>query len=207
MNTNKKMPDWVKFPLTLLVVALVSAASLAVLYSITLPKKKAMQQEIEQEALKIVMPDADLFEIKSATVDGEKFQYRIAKKGGEVIGYVAQGHATGYSSVLKVMVGVNKDFVVQGIKVLYQKETPGLGDKVEEILSKKTWGTILTGTSPDETGLRPWFQVQFDGKKTPVKVNKDGGKIDAITSATISSRAVCNAVNEAVERIQRAIDQ
>ncbi|MBT3182420.1 MAG: RnfABCDGE type electron transport complex subunit G [Deltaproteobacteria bacterium] len=205
MTEKKKMPDWIKFPLTLLVVTLISAASLAALYSVTLPKKKAMQKKIEQEALKVVMPEADSFEIKIADLDGEKFQYRIAKKGGREIGYVAQGHATGYSSILQVMVGVDKKFVVQGIKVLYQKETPGLGDKVEEILSKKTWGTIFAGTSPDETGLRPWFQVQFDNKKVPVKVNKDGGDIDAITGATISSRAVCNAVNEAVSGIQKAL--
>jgi electron transport complex protein RnfG len=151
------------------------------------------------------MPDADVFEVKNAKMDDHDFQYRVAKKGGETIGYVATGHASGYSSVLEVMVGVDNSFEIKGVKVLYQKETPGLGDKVEEILSKKTWGTIIAGTSPDETNLRSWFQAQFDGKQSPVKVDKEGGDIESITGATISSRAVCNAVNRAVEDIKKAI--
>ncbi len=203
----KGLPDWIRFPLVLMIVTAISAASLAALYAVTLPKKLAIQAERTQAALKIVMPEATDFEVKEATAQGKPFTYRIAKKGSEVIGYVAEGHATGYSSVLQVMAGVNKQFDLQGIKVLYQKETPGLGDKVDEILSKKTWWTILTGTSPDEQGLRPWFQVQFDGKKAPVKVQKDGGTIDAITGATISSRAVCDAVNTAVADLKIALKQ
>lgn len=202
---SKKLPDWFRFPLVLCIVALISAASLAALYSATQPQKIAMQKKLTEEALSVVMPSATDFEVKHAEINGHKFDYRVAKKGGQVIGYVAIGHASGYSSVLQVMAGVNKDFDIQGIKVIYQKETPGLGDKVEEILSKKTWGTIIAGTSPDEAGLRPWFQVQFDGKQVPVKVNKDGGKIESITGATISSRAVCNAVNQAVEKVKKAI--
>jgi len=199
------MPDWIKFPLTLFIVTVISAASLAALYAVTLPKKLAMQKKIEQAALKVVMPEATSFDVKQARIGEHRFTYRVAKKGGDVLGYVAQGQATGYSSILKVMVGVDKDFVIQGIKVLYQKETPGLGDKVDEILSKKTWGTIIAGTSPDEGHLRPWFQTQFNEKKYPVKVQKDGGQIEAITGATISSRAVCNAVDQALAKIKKAL--
>ena len=202
---NKKLPDWLKFPLVLLIVAVISAASLAGLWALTSKTRMAIAAKDTEAALKILFPDADSFEVKETTVGGHPFTYRIAKGGGATMGYIAEGQAMGYSSNLKVMAGVKKDFTIQGIKVLYQKETPGLGDKVDEILSKKTWGTIITGTSPDEKDPRPWFQVQFDGKKTPVKVGKDGGKIEAITGATISSRAVCNAVNEAVEKLKKAV--
>ena len=200
------MPEWLKFPIVLVIVALISAASLAALYSVTKPKKEAMQKALVEEALKVVMPDADSFEEVTKDIGGEKFSFRVAMKGGETIGYVATGAASGYSSILQVMAGVDTNFVIKGVKVLYQKETPGLGDKVEELDSKKTWGTVITGTSPDESGLRPWFQAQFDGKQAPVSVNKDGGAIDAITGATISSRAVCNAVNDAVDKIKKAVD-
>ena len=200
------MPEWLKFPIVLVIVALISAASLAALYSVTKPKKEAMQKALVEEALKVVMPDADSFEEVTKDIGGEKFSFRVARKGGETIGYVATGAASGYSSILQVMAGVDTNFVIKGVKVLYQKETPGLGDKVEELDSKKTWGTVITGTSPDESGLRPWFQAQFDGKQAPVSVNKDGGAIDAITGATISSRAVCNAVNDAVDKIKKAVD-
>jgi len=200
------MPDWLKFPLVLFIVAVVSAASLAGLWAVTAKARKAMAEEETQAALKVVFPGADSFQVKDVRVDGKPFTYRVAIKDGEAAGYVAKGSSYGYSSNLVVMVGVGTDFSIKGIKVLSQKETPGLGDKVEEVLSKKTWGTVITGTSPDEKGLRPWFQVQFDGKSTPVKVKKDGGQIEAITGATISSRAVCNAVNQAVEGIRKAVD-
>jgi electron transport complex protein RnfG len=202
---TKRLPDWLKFPLVLLVVAVISAASLAGLWAVTKKSRGEMAQKEIEAALTVVFPGVQEFEVREAKVDGQPFTYRVAVQDGSMVGYVAEGAAAGYSSTLKVMVGVGTDFRVKGIKVLYQKETPGLGDKVNEILSKKTWGTIVAGTSPYEKGLRPWFQVQFDGKRVPVRVDKDGGTIDAITGATISSRAVCNAVNQAVERLKKAV--
>ncbi len=201
----KRLPDLFKFPLVLLVVAVISATSLAGLWALTQTSRDEMAKKGVEAALEVVFPGVQDFEVRETKVDGQPFTYRVAVKDGAVAGYVAEGAASGYSSTLKVMVGVDKNFTIKGIKVLYQKETPGLGDKVNEILSKKTWGTIVSGTSPDEKGLRPWFQVQFDGKRTPVKVNKDGGRIESITGATISSRAVCNAVNQAVERLKKAV--
>ena len=201
-----KLPDFIKFPVVLIIVASIAAVALAFLYKATLPAKGRIQAEITQSAYKVVMPDAATFEDAKAEVDGATFDYKIAKASdGKVLGDIGEGAAEGYSSKLRIMVGVKKDFTINAIKVLYQKETPGLGDKVNEILSKKTWWTVITGTSPDEAGLRPWFQTQFDGKKMPVKVQKDGGTIDAITGATISSRAVCHAVNEAVADLKQAI--
>lgn len=205
MDNTIRMPDWLRFPLVLTVVATVSAVCLAVLWYLTLPHKERIQAELTEKALKVVMPEATSFEPKEGIAGGRRISYRVAKRGDEVIGYVAEGQAAGYSSVLKAMVGVDTDFVIQGIEVLSQKETPGLGDKVDEVRSKKTWWTVITGTSPDETGHRPWFQEQFKGKTAPVKADKDGGEIEAITGATISSRAVCKAVDEAVEDIEKAV--
>ncbi len=200
----QKMPDWIKFPLVLMVVAVISATSLAGLWALTQKSRKSIEDKDIKAALKVVFPSADSFEVKEQKVDGQEFTYRVAMKGETKAGYVAEGVATGYSSNIKVMVGVDPDFVIQGIKVLAQKETPGLGDKIMEVLSKKTWGTIITGESPDEPSLRPWFQIQFDGKKALVRVDKDGGSIQTVTGATISSRAVCDAVNQAVERLKKA---
>ena len=204
---SRKMPDWVKFPLVLVIVAGISAATLTGAKRLTDPHKDEIAAKNTEAALKVVMPGATSFEKRNGDYEGKPVTYRVAKMDGQLIGYIAEGRASGYSSILRVMVGVDTKFVIKGIKVLYQKETPGLGDKVEEIRSKKTWGTIIMGDSPDEKGLRPWFQVQFDGLKTPVKVQKDGGDIEAITGATISSRAVCNAVNTAVEELQVVVGQ
>ncbi len=202
---QKRMPDYIKFPLVLTTIAVISAASLAGLWRLTLPVKTALAARETEAALKIVFPNADKFQERHGKVDGNPFDYRVAMKGGEAIGFVAVGRAMGYSSVLRVMVGVDRALDIQGVEVLYQNETPGLGTKVDEIKSRKTWWTVLTSTSPDESGLRPWFQVQFNGKKMPVKVTKDGGTIESITGATISSRAVCDAVDQAVEKLKKAV--
>lgn len=201
------MPEWIKFPLVLLVVTLVSAASLAGLNYATTPAKQRIQDEITQRALKVVMPQAVDFEKVDISVNGEPFSYRLAKDAsGELVGYVTEGAADGYSSKLKVMVGMTPELEIKAIKVVFQKETPGLGDKIEEVLSKKTWWTVITRTSPDESDLRPWFQTQFDGSKPPVKLTKQGGTIEAITGATISSKAICEAVNDAMEKLQKVIE-
>jgi H+/Na+-translocating ferredoxin:NAD+ oxidoreductase subunit G len=202
---SRKMPDWVKFPLVLVVVAGISAATLTGAKRLTDPYKNESEAKKTEAALKVVMPSATSFEKRTAKYKGSPVSYRVALRGGETVGYIAEGRASGYSSILRVMIGVDNEFVIKGIKVLYQKETPGLGDKVEEIRSKKTWGTIIMNDSPDEKGLRPWFQVQFDGMMTPVKVKKNGGDIEAITGATISSRAVCNAVNIAVAELKAVV--
>lgn len=202
---SRKMPDWIKFPLVLVVVAGISAVTLTGAKHLTDPHKDEIQAKNTEAALKVVMPDATSFKKRTAKYEGRPVAYRVALRYGEPIGYIAEGSASGYSSILKVMVGVDAQFIIKGIKVLYQKETPGLGDKVEEIRSKRTWGTIIMGDSPEEKGLRPWFQVQFDGMRTPVKVKKNGGDIEAITGATISSRAVCKAVNIAVAELKAVV--
>lgn len=201
------MPNWLKFPIVLIIVALISAVSLTYLNKATEPAREKLAKDTKESALKIVLPDATEFKNKSTDLDEKPFEYLEGYKDGQLIGYVAEGRAAGYSSILEVMVGIDKGFKIVAIKVLSQKETPGLGDKVKEVLSKKTIVGLIEGKKYDEAGLRPWFQVQFDAKTVPVKVKKDGGDIEAITGATISSRAVCDAVNKAVEDIKKALEK
>lgn len=199
------MPDWVRFPLVLMVVGLISAASLAGLYKVTEPRVRANEVSEIQSALNIVLPDAKEFDkVKDAAPDLPL--YYVAKdKEHKIIGYAVEGEAQGYSGPIGVMVGVDKSFKINRIKIYKQKETPGLGDKIIQVLSQKTWKTVLTGTSPDESKLRPYFQVQFDDQSVPVKLKNDGGTIEAITGATISSQAVVDAVNEAVSKLEMAL--
>jgi len=201
------VPEWIKFPVVLLIVTLISAVSLASLEKVTKPVKERIEAKGKKAALSVVLPKATDFKSLTATVEGKPFDYMEGLSGGEIVGYVAEAGAAGYSSIIKVMVGLDKEFKIVAIKVLSQKETPGLGDKVNEVLSKKTIVGLIQGKKYDEKGLRPWFQIQFDGKQTPVMVNKDGGKIEAITGATISSRAVCRAVNEATSKIKTALSE
>lgn len=199
------MPDWLKFPIVLAVIGLLSASSLAGLYKLTLPQKEALKVKQTEEALFAVVPGAREFDsIEEA--DPELPVYYVAKdENGKTTGYAVGGEGQGYGGPISIMVGVDPSFKITGIKIFAQKETPGLGDKIVEVLSKKTWKTVLTGTSPDESTLRPYFQVQFENKNVPLKLKRNGGEIEAITGATISSQAVVNAVNLAVLRLQDAV--
>ena len=80
------------------------------------------------------------------------------------------------------MVGLLPDGSINNISVLEHKETPGLGDKMQK--SKSTWSDQFNGKNPANYKL---------------KVTKDGGDVDAITAATISSRAYCDAVQRAYD--------
>ncbi|MFH1874496.1 MAG: RnfABCDGE type electron transport complex subunit G [Pseudomonadota bacterium] len=199
------MPNWLKFPLVLTIVGCLSAVSLAGLYSLTAPVKKALAQKETEQALKWVLPEAKEFiPIKDAS-SNLPIYYQAKNEAGKIIGYAVQGEAMGYAAPIIMMVGVDKEFKILGTKVLDQKETPGLGDKISEVLSKKTWKTVVSGTSPDERNLRPYFQIQFQGKQPPVALKQHGGDIEAITGATISSKAVVDAINLAIKNLREVL--
>ncbi|RPH99985.1 MAG: FMN-binding protein, partial [Calditrichaeota bacterium] len=97
-----------------------------------------------------------------------------------LVGYAFVSAGRGYSSTIETMVGVDTSGAIIGIRVLRQVETPGLGTRVEE---------IKYGESDS------WFQRQFLRKNAEViNVDKDGGDIQSITGATISSRAVTRSI-------------
>ena len=97
------------------------------------------------------------------------------------------------------MVGITDDGTIQGIKILSQNETPGLGSNIDEVVEDKT---VWTAFSKEEKGAtpKPWFQEQFRGKSIN---NLD--QIETITGATISSAAVIVSIKEKVEIILKEI--
>ena len=101
----------------------------------------------------------------------------------QIAGYAVPGlTAKGYGGNIRLMVGLNPDRTVISYQVLAAAETPGLGSNLST----------------------PAFIARFkDQPAASVKVTKDGGKIEALTSATITSRAVCDAVADAAQRIDR----
>lgn len=127
----------------------------------------------------------------------ENFTYWTAYKdagkstvGGYVI--IVQGKGYTKSVPIETMVGIDLDGKVVGVKVVNQQETPGLGDRVVE---------VKAGESD------PWFTRQFIGKSADdnLAVVKDGGTIDAISGATISSRAVTNSIRNGLLALQAAL--
>ena len=90
----------------------------------------------------------------------------------------------GYSGPIKLLVAVREDGSLGGVRVVSHKETPGLGDKVEE--NRSDWIFSFNGKSLTNPDLSGW------------KVKKDGGEFDQFTGATITPRAVVKAVHKAL---------
>jgi len=172
------MNQMAKFGLILGIICLIATLVLALTYEVTRPKIIEQLRQEEQAALKKIIPDADSFELK--TLDG--VEYFEAMKGSDLIGYCLKVTGSGYSGYMRIIVGIDPNGVIRGVSVLEHQETPGLGSKITEV-------------RPDET--EPWFLKQFKGKSAKaVAVKKN---IDAITGATISSKAVTDAIRDAVD--------
>lgn len=176
--------------LVLFVVTLVASAAVGVVNSLTADKIAQAQQDKQVEAIRMVVAPFDndpLAEADTvATPDGGELVFFPATKGGEPVGTAVKTYSNnGFSGFISIMVGFNPDGSIHNYSVLEHKETPGLGSKMGEWFVKGAKGDV-TGKTPGTTGLQ---------------VSKDGGEVDAITAATISSRAFLDAVNRAARAL------
>jgi len=185
--------DIFKLGIVLMIYSLVAGASLAYVNIITKTKIAQNKTDGENSARVEVLPGMDGgFEQKGQETD---FTYWVGYKDTAKTapaGYIFIAKGKGYSSVIETMVGVGLDGKIVGMKVIFQQETPGLGTKISEV----------------KYGEKdPWFYRQFIGKSTEdnIKVKKDGGTIDAISGATISPRAVTDAINKGLLQLQNAL--
>ena len=113
----------------------------------------------------------------------------IARRDGAVTGvafkFIANG---GYSGPIVLMIGMDKDGAVLGVRVVAHAETPGLGDKIER--NKSDWIESFKNRSLDNTSAQQW------------KVKKDGGDFDQFAGATITPRAVVHGVESGLRFFQ-----
>jgi electron transport complex protein RnfG len=128
-------------------------------------------------------PVTDTLAMKDAH-DKEITVYR-ARKNGRVTGVAYEIYGTGYAGEIKLMLGIDADGKLLGVRVLAHKETPGLGDKIEE--KKGDWILRFTGLSFTDPPPERW------------KVKKDGGQFDQFAGATITPRGVLGAIRGGLE--------
>ncbi len=188
--------DMVKITINLVVIYVIGGLLMAFVYAKTSPIMFIKAKEEKEAALKLMMPEADNIASLGVWEPHEKHaEYYAARKCGELktvslkdektgkmkeekecvdpqdIGYIVEGYGKGYSSFIHILASVDKDFVVKKISILGHGETPGLGDEIQ----------------------KDYFLNQFEGKTVDTLVVIKGetpDKIQAITGATISSRAV-----------------
>ncbi len=175
--------------LSLTLIALVSSALLGFVYEVTKEPIALSNLNKKLEAIRQVVPEFDnnpndeMFLLP--TGDGDSLEVYPAKKGDIIIGYAVNTYTNnGFSGNIKLMAGFKPDGSIFNITVLEHKETPGLGTKMAD----------------------PGFKDQFIEKNPAefeLRVKKDGGPVDAITAATISSRAFCDAVQRAYNTLQK----
>lgn len=109
----------------------------------------------------------------------------VATREGQPAAVILQATAPdGYSGAIHLLIGIQADGRLTGVRVIGHKETPGLGDKIE--LAKNAWIRGFDGKSLDEPAESGWA------------VKKDGGQFDQFAGATITPRAVVKAVHQAL---------
>lgn len=117
--------------------------------------------------------------------DGKELTVYRARKDGRVTGVAFEIRGSGYAGGIKMMMGVDTEGRILGVRVLAHKETPGLGDKIE--VKKNPWILSFDRLSFAALSAEKW------------KVKKDGGHFDQFAGATITPRAVVAAVRRGLE--------
>ena len=173
----------------MLTVAFIAAGFVGTIYHITKEPIQEAQNKLVAESIKEIVPtefDNDPFAEKiSVKLGKERFTLYPARKEGYVTAIAMKSSSNkGYGGNIDVLVSFLLDGTVGNYKVIHHQETPGLGSKVNEESFKK--GVIGKSPASDK------FQVK-----------QDGGEIDAITGATITSRALIDAVQKAYRGYQK----
>ena len=179
MKTESAVLYVLRLALTLLAITAVVAAALAGVNSITKPEIEKLTAQKTQAAIEAVLPGGgEVVEFPATAL--------VSKVYASETGYAVEVTPGGFDNTITMMVGVDKEGNVLGIDIISHTETAGLG-------------AVADAATP--AGVS--FREQFVGKSGSVSVTKDGGEIEAITGATITSRAVCDGVNAALEVVAK----
>ena len=176
MKTESTVKFVLRLALTLLAITSVVAVALAGVNMITAPAIAELNAKNTQAAIETVLPGGGEEVTDFPAVD------LVSKVYASETGYAVQVTPSGFDNTITMMVGVDKAGNVLGIDVISHTETAGLG-------------AVADAGTP--AGIA--FREQFIGASGSVSVTKDGGQMDAITGATITSRAICVGVNAALD--------
>ena len=193
----------------LFIFVIVFTAFLSGAYIWTKPALEASAAEEKMKLISEVLPRSaydndllkDTLEIAPSSIlglDETSTVYR-ARKGGQASAVVLEAVAPdGYSGKIRLLVAINLDGSLAGVRVTQHKETPGLGDYIEPKKDKnktRPWITQFNGLSLTTVSDREW------------KVKKDGGRFDSVAGATVTPRAVVKAVRKATQYVAENREQ
>ncbi len=196
------------YAVVLALICVVATVGVAGTYVITRARILA-GEERERAASQARVVQAARFEPVNPSAPASERVLRGLDAMGEPVGYVAVGEAQGYSGKVRVMAGMDaRAQRLLNVVVIAQTETPGLGTRVCDPVSDRTWWAVLTRAPTDPTAdATPEFLRQFRGRapdKLALRPALPDG-VQAVSGATISSRAAANAARDAVEKIRKAL--
>ena len=167
-----------RLTVTLLLITAVVAGLLGLVNYLTEDKIAALQNEKAESAMREVL-EADSYKPLETDLEGVTALYQAGDKG-----YVVRVSVNGFGGAIDMMVGISADGTVTGVAIVSQSETASLGANC----------------------TREDFRAQFTGRSGTLAVSKDGGEIDALTGATVTSRAVTQGVNTALAFVKEVLE-
>ena len=163
--------------IVLTIITVIAAACLGAMNNVTAEPIAASKKAKQEAAIKAVLPE--FASVDTAVIVNEQKIFRAYDANGELVGIAIETKELGFGGDITTMVGFNVNGAIVNYSLLQHAETPGLGSKLVD-----------------------WFLVKSDirgagADQMPLRVSKDGGEYDAITAATISSRAFLDTLVEA----------
>ena len=176
------MKKIIKLALVLFLIAAIVAGVLGVVNELTKDRIEQIKEKKTREAYAEVLKAETYDDAKYKGKDTQVQKVSVAKdKDGNAIGYVVETVVTGSQGSITVIVGVDNDLKCTGISITDSSETSGLG---------------AVASSPSDKGVS--FRANFVGQGKDLDLTKNGGEIDQLTGATITSTAVVTAVRSAI---------
>ncbi|HEX2394187.1 MAG TPA: RnfABCDGE type electron transport complex subunit G [Bacteroidales bacterium] len=173
--------------LSLVLISMTMSAALGFVYLKTKEPIEIASRQKEIQAIRQVIPEFDSDPLANMSEYNGVIVYQVSKQNKPAGFAIKSFTEKGFAGHIEIMAGFLPDGTVNNVVVLNHKETPGLGTKMTD----------------------PKFSDQFEGKNPStfsLKVKKDGGDVDAITAATVSSRAYCDALQRAFETLKSIND-
>ena len=189
---KKKESTLINMLVALLVIAAVSGGVLGLVYGVTKDTIAEVDQKKNEAAIQAVLPlegeinyMADTLKYNYEGVE-TTFPCTIAKDANGIFqGAAIKTSEGGFGGKIELMAGITADGTIKGVSVLSHSETPGLGANMDK---------VLVGQFADK---KPGDHFSFEVTKT-----KEEGKVDAITAATITSRAFTKAIDKAYQAFE-----
>ena len=169
--------------IVLTIITVIAASCLGAMNNLTAEPIAASKKAKQEAAIKAVLPE--FTSLEEDNVNDQKI-FRAYNANSELVGIAIETAELGFGGNITTIVGIDANGAIVDYSLLQHAETPGLGSKLVD-----------------------WFKVKSDirgadANKMPLNVSKDDGEYDAITAATISSRAFLNSINKAYETYQIA---